>query len=913
MKKFTLIALLSLSFFQLLAQAPSISRFTPTAANRGMTVNIFGVRFTGATAVRFGGTQAASFTVLTDTSIRAVVAGGASGQVQVTTASGTGSRVGFNFVLTAGVITDFGGFWNASGVIPNETLVDSSHNLLAFTYNDVVYSTGVNNGILNSHSITYVEGSWRALPVAGVSGNNDSTRSTYIALASKVDGSASVAIPANVRDKTIKSVLVDGSNGLDLGTGVTNLPGTAQFQFPIDNFNADKITDAEPDILLTQIASPSAGNDVFSFVNASGTVVGNTVTQDMTQLPRLGSYMLDLFRLPHNAPYNSATVYNTAMANVTRDIRIVAFRLSDFGITPGNISQVRSMRVSPSGNSDYAFIAYNASTLNIPPTIAQDSSRSHTRICAGATADMTVIATAASGGALAYSWEQSTNNGSTWTAVTDGGAYSGSTTSTLAVVGPANNTQFRATVIESGNGTPVTSNAFSITVTSSTPPATVSVAGGGAACLNVPVQLTPTVSGSGPYFYQWQGNATGSFQDIPDANLETYTPPVNQTGSTAYRLLVSGAKGCPATTSGNNATVTITGISSTTGAERCGPGSVTLSATATSGTINWFAAEAGGSSLQTGASYPTSSISNTQTYYVASSGCASALRVPVTATIHPPSAGGALSGDTSVVTGTNTATLSLADYTGSILNWQSSTDNFSSLINDVPETGPQLTVSDLTSTTQYRALVQSGNCAGAFSTLATVTVVPGSLPIDNTSLRASRQSGGVLIEWTAYDQQNTRQFEIERSTDGWNFTGIGQLPQTGSTTARVEYRWLDTDPQPGVEYYRVREWLLSGASAVSSIVKVDIPATGSAIRLYPNPVTNGTAVLHFQQMEAGNYRVQVYNSVGQQLTSQTLRHGGGSLTHQLPLDNRFQGGLYKVAIISPSGKTTGFNLLVIKK
>jgi sugar lactone lactonase YvrE len=54
----------------------------------------------------------------------------------------------------------------------------------------------------------------------------------------------------------------------------------------------------------------------------------------------------------------------------------------------------------------------------------------------------------------------------------------------------------------------------------------------------------------------------------------------------------------------------------TIGDSRCGIGTVTLSATGCAGIYNWFASSTGGSSLGTGSSFTTPSISNTTTYYV---------------------------------------------------------------------------------------------------------------------------------------------------------------------------------------------------------------------------------------------------------------------------------------------------------
>ncbi|NER09470.1 Calx-beta domain-containing protein [Muriicola jejuensis] len=80
---------------------------------------------------------------------------------------------------------------------------------------------------------------------------------------------------------------------------------------------------------------------------------------------------------------------------------------------------------------------------------------------------------------------------------------------------------------------------------------------------------------------------------------------------------------------------------SSTGAEICGEGSVTLSAVFSEGTVNWFAAPTGGAPLFEGEDFVTPNITVTTTYYVQSdsNGCITA-RFPVTATVFdPPSAG----------------------------------------------------------------------------------------------------------------------------------------------------------------------------------------------------------------------------------------------------------------------------------
>ena len=907
MRKTILLLLCAVMALTGFALPPTISAFSPSSASTGMSVSITGTNFTGVTAVTFGGRPAASFIIVSPTQITAVVATGNSGAVQVVNADGNASATGFNYVTTAAIYTDFSGYWPSSMTTVNATMPDSSHHVLGFTYNGATYSTGVNDAALASQGLNFTAGQYKALPVAGISGIS-AGGSTYLALASKVDGSANVAYRPAVAHYSVKTALTDGINGLDLGTGVTNLPASANLTFQIFSIDPAKIADAEPDIILTQIADPSTGNDEFSFVDGAGNVVGNSITQNMTLLPSFGTYGLDLYNLTPSTPYNSATAYSAAFTAVSRAIRVVAFRLSDFGVTAANVGQIRALRVTPSSNSDYAFIAYNANAINLPPNVSADNSRTNTSVCAAGTAYMAVLASPGMGGALSYTWQQSGNGGSTWTAVVDGGNFAGATTSRLSVSNPTNGFLYRAIVTEAGNSNPAVSNSFTITIVAApVAPTAVSISGGGTVCLFTPTQLVGNVTGGSNLFYQWESNASGTFEEIPGANWDRLQPVVSQTGSVSYRLRVSSGNGCVPSLTSAPVSLVVGGVASVTPAVRCGSGTVTLNAAATSGTLSWYATDLAGTELTTGTSFITPTLSATTTYFVAASGCASALRVPVTATIDATSVGGAVTGSTTVVSASNSTTLTATGTRGSITKWQSSTDNFTAIITDIANTANQLTVSGLTQTTQYRAVVQNGSCSAAYSSAATITV-SGVLPLQAASLRVTKQGTAALVQWKAFEQSQTSHFEIDKSANGIDFSKVHAVLSNGAAT-ETTYQWTDVQPTKGTSFYRIKEVLKDGGVHYSNTGKVIFDDGRAGISLYPNPVVDKKLSLQFTSMEAGKYIVRMVNSAGMVINESNITTNGNSI-HPLQLPSSVRSGVYRVSATSASGRTTHASFLV---
>jgi hypothetical protein len=73
--------------------APQFSHFSPISGASGTTVTIVGTYFNNTTSVTFGGVPAASFTVLSPTTISAVVGSGTTGRIAVTTPLGTATSI----------------------------------------------------------------------------------------------------------------------------------------------------------------------------------------------------------------------------------------------------------------------------------------------------------------------------------------------------------------------------------------------------------------------------------------------------------------------------------------------------------------------------------------------------------------------------------------------------------------------------------------------------------------------------------------------------------------------------------------------------------------------------------------------------------------------------------------------------
>lgn len=277
----------------------------------------------------------------------------------------------FNTTLTAqlrptAIFGDYNTFWTSQNNSGTYVTAQDTNNLTAFTLGSVTYATGANNASLASHGIAFVNENYKAFP----SSIPITTTATNFLIGTPryLNG---VLQDQNNRpslscDTSLGFWLRDGSNGLDLSTAVFNIP-KQNLSFNVDilaEINPTCITDEIPDIIVTQVGAPSTSFDIFKFTDSQGNTIGieKDVNFSSAMATPSGTALWSFYyagQCPHT--YNSGGGFS----GTTRDIRILTFKLSDFGITAENfISATKFVQVL-SGDSDVAFSAYSTNSMNL--------------------------------------------------------------------------------------------------------------------------------------------------------------------------------------------------------------------------------------------------------------------------------------------------------------------------------------------------------------------------------------------------------------------------------------------------------------------------------------------------------------------------------------------------------------------
>ncbi|NRA10510.1 MAG: hypothetical protein HRT57_00980 [Crocinitomicaceae bacterium] len=119
----------------------------------------------------------------------------------------------------------------------------------------------------------------------------------------------------------------------------------------------------------------------------------------------------------------------------------------------------------------------------------------------------------------------------------------------------------------------------------------------------------------------------------------------------------------------------------------------------------------------------------------------------------------------------------------------------------------------------------------------TVMVLVTCLLVELVDFDVYKNDKNVEVTWSTYSETNSSHFDVEHSSDAVNFEAIGTLTSTGNSQKKNDYKFIDTRPESGVNYYRLKQVDLVGTSEYSDIRSV-LFESDCGLQLYPNPASN---------------------------------------------------------------------------
>ena len=176
------------------------------------------------------------------------------------------------------------------------------------------------------------------------------------------------------------------------------------------------------------------------------------------------------------------------------------------------------------------------------------------------------------------------------------------------------------------------------------------------------------------------------------------------------------------------------------------------------------------------------------------------------------------------------------------------------------------------------------------------------LPVEFAGIKAHAQRGeGIELEFATSVEENNSHFEVERGTGNRSWKNIGRLNGAGTTERRQEYKFLDSAPLLGTNYYRIKQVDFDGSFSYSKIVSANW-SDKPVITLYPNPTSEQVQIGGLSSTEE-EVVVEVLDLTGKNILRQVWR--------QQPLNvQALPPGLYWIRLSTANELVTQERLII---
>lgn len=425
-------------------------------------------------------------------------------------------------------------------------------------------------------------------------------------------------------------------------------------------------------------------------------------------------------------------------------------------------------------------------------------------------------------------------------------------------------------------------------------------------CSPTTVNLTSLNNTSGSNTYGWYTSSSPS-----PATLVLIPESVSTSGT--YYLFATNSDGCQGTSASVAVTINSKPTSTVSASEDfCDTYSGSITATTDATGSPSYAWEYSTNNGSTWTSVPASSpysntttsvlgisgltVSSGGTYYrctVTKSDCSTISEPAIVITQGTPVTTSCPS-NTYMQQGTNQTFTTSFEGAADAIQWEYSTDNGVTW-NNVPASSPysgttskslQITGATL-SMDGYRYRSVLSNSCGSTTCTAFTLAVGTSLPVTWLSFTASKIQEKVLLSWITGTEINTKDFEVQYSTNATNWSAIGTVLAAGNSTSQRSYSFTHTSPlkNNNYNYYRILQRDLDGKFSYSKIVSILFNEPGPDVVVYPNPVEEVLTIYTSTEQV-----VSLYNAAGSLVWKAKLPAG----RNQLPV-NKFSKGVYILA------------------
>ena len=174
------------------------------------------------------------------------------------------------------------------------------------------------------------------------------------------------------------------------------------------------------------------------------------------------------------------------------------------------------------------------------------------------------------------------------------------------------------------------------------------------------------------------------------------------------------------------------------------------------------------------------------------------------------------------------------------------------------------------------------------------------LPVKLLSFSGSYQNKSSLLNWEVAQEISFDHYEIERSSNGYDFAKIGTQQALGTNEGNRQYQYSDdlSSASENIFYYRLKMVDIDGKSKYSNVIMIRRDQQRiNGISIAPNPITNGMATVRLSASGTGTVELRVVDLAGKVVLRQQNQVYEGNNSISLNNLSRLMPGIYTLQMI----------------
>ncbi len=180
------------------------------------------------------------------------------------------------------------------------------------------------------------------------------------------------------------------------------------------------------------------------------------------------------------------------------------------------------------------------------------------------------------------------------------------------------------------------------------------------------------------------------------------------------------------------------------------------------------------------------------------------------------------------------------------------------------------------------------------------------LPVEFNNVNIIDNNGNAKLIWKVGAEINIKQYNIQRSSNGNDFTTIATVNAIGNK----EYNWTDDAVLSDKSFYRIVAVERNGKQIMSQVLSFNNQRKKVSIIVAPNPVEGKKINLQLINIEKGKLLVELFDSKLQNVFTTNIESVGGVYSKSISIPNYCSSGIYNLRITIVNGETFNKTVLI---